>query len=56
MSRRTSAIAFVALAALAMAAGGCAGDALQPIDDEAQFQNIVIQSGQPVLVEFYKGG
>ncbi len=56
MSRRTSAITFLTLAALATAAGGCAGDTLQSIDDEAQFQNIVIQSRQPVLVEFYKGG
>lgn len=41
---------------LALLATGCAGNKVTRIANEAAFQEIVINSDKPVLVDFYKGG
>jgi len=41
---------------LALLATGCAGHKVTRIADEDAFQEIVINSDKPVLVDFYKGG
>lgn len=52
---RLKAIAgLLAIAAMAPLLGGCGGAML--IKDEAQFQSVAVQSTQPVLVMFFKGG
>jgi len=45
-----------ACAALVVVAGGCGGYSLMPIGDRADFQQQVLRSSRPVLVDFYKGG
>ncbi len=56
MSMRAIAGIGLAAAALVVLAGGCAGDKVTRIADEAAFQQVVVDADQPVLVDFYKGG
>lgn len=56
MSMRAIAGIGLAAAVLVMLAGGCAGGKITRIADEAAFQQIVLATDQPVLVDFYKGG
>ena len=58
---RTMAATWLALAVCALGAGGCQDDqgpqgklALTPLQDVAEFNREVVQSRQPVLVDFYK--
>ncbi len=46
----------VACIVLSILAGGCAGHKVTRIADEDKFQEMVIRSDKPVLVDFYKGG
>ena len=46
----------IAVALAALVAGGCGGNNLKPIQNEAEFQEQVLQAKQPVIVDFYKGG
>lgn len=43
-------------AALTMLVGGCAGGKVTRIANADAFQEIVLRSDKPVLVDFYKGG
>ena len=55
VSRRMSALAAMVFgAAIATFAGGCATEELPLIKDEAEFQKLVLESKQPVMVEFSK--
>jgi thioredoxin 1 len=47
-----AAVALVACAALL----GCGGGKVTAIENEAQFNEVVLKNPQPVLVDFYKGG
>lgn len=54
---RGSWVVLIAVAFAAIAAGGCGGASLvKNISNEEEFQERVIESKQPVLVDFYKGG
>lgn len=55
VSRRMSALAAMLFgAAMATFAGGCASEQLPVIQNEADFQKLVLESKQPVMVEFSK--
>ncbi len=56
VSRRLSALAALVFGAVLIAfAGGCAtGEELPLIKNEAEFQKLVLESKQPVIVEFSK--
>jgi len=56
MSMRAIAGIGLAAAVMVVLAGGCAGDKVTRIADEAAFQQVVLATDQPVLVDFYKGG
>jgi thiol-disulfide isomerase/thioredoxin len=49
-------VALVACVALVLTAGGCATNQMKSISDRADFQQKVLRSDKPVLVDFYKGG
>lgn len=54
-SRRLSALAAMAVGAMLITfAGGCATEQLPVIQNEADFQKLVLESKQPVMVEFSK--
>jgi thioredoxin 1 len=46
----------IAVVLAALAAGGCGGSSLKPIQNETEFQEQVLQAKQPVVVDFFKGG
>ena len=48
--------ALVAGALFTLAAGGCGGGNVMPLADRVDFQQQVLRSPKPVLVDFYKGG
>jgi thioredoxin-like negative regulator of GroEL len=56
-SRWSHAGAVVAICALlTLVVGGCGGSNMIHVENAAQFQQVVVQSKQPVMVEFYKLG
>jgi thiol-disulfide isomerase/thioredoxin len=48
--------ALVVVALLTLVAGGCGGGNVMPLGDRVDFQQQVLRSPKPVLVDFYKGG
>jgi hypothetical protein len=51
-----AALGLTACAMLVFVAGGCGGPAkLKEVTSEKQFDEDVVKSGQPVVVDFFKG-
>ncbi|MCY2928860.1 MAG: thioredoxin family protein [Planctomycetota bacterium] len=46
----------VACALVCIGVVGCAGEEVPRLADAAQFKQVALQGGKPVLVDFYKGG